>query len=71
MVELLDNRELVKELRLLERRRGSSGKDIVDHPRSIGGGVAHDDLANASCGMIVLAHRERCLPGVFFVRGLG
>lgn len=53
MVELLDDRELVKELRLLERRRGSSGKDTVDHPKSIGGGIPHDDQANATAGLIV------------------
>ena len=45
--ELVDNRDLVKELRQLERRRGSSGKDTVDHPRGL-----HDDLANVTCGML-------------------
>jgi hypothetical protein len=51
-IELIDSPALVKELRLLERRRGSSGKDTVDHPKTIGGGVPHDDLANVTCGMI-------------------
>jgi hypothetical protein len=59
MVELLDSRELVKEFRLLERRRGSSGKDTVDHPKSIGGGVAHDDLANVTAGLIVCLNDPR------------
>jgi hypothetical protein len=58
MVELLDNREMVKELRLLERRRGSSGKDTVDHPRSIGGAAGHDDRANVTCGMIAGGSRS-------------
>ena len=66
MVELLDNRDLVRELRLLERRRGSSGKDTVDHPRSMGGGVPHDDLANVTCGMIVMAQEGSIAPDFFF-----
>jgi hypothetical protein len=65
--ELLDNKQLVKELRLLERRRGPSGKDTVDHPKSMGGGVPHDDLANVSCGMITMGFENRPTPGVFFV----
>jgi hypothetical protein len=69
MVELLDNRDLIRELRLLERRRGASGKDTVDHPRSIGGGVPHDDLANVTAGMIVMAHEEEAAPGLFFAGG--
>ncbi len=68
-VELLDNRELVKELRLLERKRGSSGKDIVDHPKSIGGGVPKDDLANVTAGMITMANQQKAMPGFFFVGG--
>jgi hypothetical protein len=66
-VELLDNRELVKELRLLERRRGSSGKDTVDHPKSMGGGVPHDDLSNVTCGMIAMAQVKQTMPGLFVV----
>jgi len=62
-VELIDSRELVKELRLLERRRGSSGKDTVDHPKSMGGGVPHDDLANVTCGMIAMGYSSR-EPGI-------
>jgi len=58
-VELLDSKELVKELRLLERRRGSSGKDTVDHPKSMGGGVPHDDIANVTCGMIAMGYSSR------------
>jgi hypothetical protein len=67
VVELLDNREMVKELRLLERRRGSSGKDVVGHPQSIGGGIPHDDLSNSTCGMITRGFKNRPMPGVFFI----
>lgn len=50
-VLLLDEPELLKELRGLERRRGSSGRDRVDH-RS---GGAHDDRANAAAASVVVA----------------
>lgn len=50
-VELLDNQDLKRELRLLERRRGHSGRDVIDH--GIGG---NDDLANACSGMIAMGH---------------
>jgi len=44
-VLLLDNERLLRELRMLERRRGQGGRDKVDHPRG-----EHDDLANAVAG---------------------
>ena len=44
-VDLPDNEYLVKELCALERRRGRSGKDHVDHPPR-----GRDDLANAVAG---------------------
>lgn len=69
MCELLDDRELIKELRLLERRRGSSGKDIVDHPASIGGGVPHDDKSNVSCGLVAITQKSQILPGLAFCGG--
>lgn len=47
---LLDHPELLKELRGLERRRGTSGKDRVDHRPG-----QHDDLANSAAGVLVLA----------------
>ena len=47
---LLDDAELLRELRGLERRRGSSGRDRVDHRPG-----AHDDRANAAAGALVLA----------------
>lgn len=47
-VELPDMPDLLRELRGLERRRGSSGRDRVDHRPG-----AHDDLANAVAGVVV------------------
>jgi len=45
-IEIPDNETLLRELRSLERRRGTSGKDRVDHPPG-----GHDDLANALAGV--------------------
>jgi hypothetical protein len=47
---LLDDPDLLRELRGLERRRGPSGRDRVDHRSG-----AHDDRANAAAGAIGLA----------------
>jgi hypothetical protein len=47
---LLDHPEMLREMRGLERHRGSSGRDRVDHRPG-----AHDDLANAAAGALVLA----------------
>lgn len=50
-VELLDDKRLVTELRLLERRPRAGGRpDAVDHPPR-----AHDDCANACAGALWLA----------------
>lgn len=49
-VELRDNGRMIEELRRLERRRGRSGKDSIDHPQYGGS----DDLANAVAGMVRL-----------------
>jgi len=50
-VELLDNARLLSELCGLERRTGrGTSRDIVDHPPG-----AHDDLANATAGAVVMA----------------
>ena len=51
-VRLPNNDKLVRELRLLERRVGRSGKDACDHPRN-----GSDDYANAACGAIDLCQR--------------
>lgn len=53
-VVLLDVPELLRELRGLERRRGTGGRDRVDHAPG-----AHDDLANAAAGALVLAMQAR------------
>ena len=49
-VRLLDDAELLRELRGLERRRGTSGRDRVDHRSG-----SHDDRANAAAGALVSA----------------
>jgi hypothetical protein len=47
LVRLPDQSKLLRELRLLERHTGRSGKDTVDHPRG-----GRDDHANAVCGVL-------------------
>jgi hypothetical protein len=54
---LLDVAELLRELRGLERRRGPSGRDRVDHRPN-----AHDDVANACAGALTLASSGRRQP---------
>lgn len=49
-VQLLDNHVLVSQLLHLERHRGRSGRDIVDHPPK-----GHDDVINAAAGALQLA----------------
>jgi hypothetical protein len=51
-VRLLDLPECLRELRGLERRRGPSGRDRVDHMPG-----QHDDLANVTAGSLLLAAR--------------
>ena len=51
-VELLDHTVLMAEMCSLERRVGRGGRDSVDHPAH---GGAHDDVANAACGAVLLA----------------
>lgn len=41
-IEILDHTELLKELKLLERRARAAGKTLVDHPSG-----GHEDCANA------------------------
>jgi hypothetical protein len=51
-IELPDDDKLLRELRCLERRRGTAGRDRVDHPPG-----QHDDRANALAGVVnELAH---------------
>jgi hypothetical protein len=58
-LELLDIEKLKTEFRRLERRRGRSGKDSIDHPPR-----GSDDIANAVAGVICLASEH---GGQFFV----
>jgi hypothetical protein len=51
-VRLLDHARLRGQLLALERRTGRSGRDAIDHPPG-----AHDDVANAAAGALVLAKR--------------
>jgi hypothetical protein len=48
-VELLDHPQLIRELKILERRPHAGGRTIVDHPRG-----GSDDFANALC--VAAAH---------------
>lgn len=48
--DLLDDPRLIAQLTLLERRLTRGGKDSIDHPPG-----AHDDVANAAAGALVLA----------------
>jgi hypothetical protein len=54
-VTLLDDKRLIAELRMLERKPRTGGKaDIVDHAPNM-----HDDAANAACGALQLARTRR------------
>jgi hypothetical protein len=52
--DLIDDDRLVNQLVALERRTSRGGRDLVDH--RVG---AHDDLANAVAGALVLAMTSR------------
>ncbi len=66
---VLDHKTLLNELRRLERRTSKSGKDTVDHPPG-----GHDDVANAVCGVLVLARgrvqidldEKECVTGDYY-----
>ncbi len=51
--ELLDIPEVLRQLRSLDRRHGSSGRDRVDHRAG-----EHDDAANAVAGVLSLLGPE-------------
>jgi len=51
--DLLDNQRLVYQLTQLERRTTRGGRDSIDHCPG-----AHDDLANAAAGALVIAFKE-------------
>ena len=64
-VVLLDDAALVRELLGLERRRGASGRDRVDHRPGF-----HDDCANATAGVVhVLARQAASVPMAFVIPG--
>ena len=51
-VELLDHPRLLEQLRRLERRKGRTGRDSIDHPPRLS-----DDVANAVAGALGLASK--------------
>jgi hypothetical protein len=53
-VELLDHGRMLSQFAALQRRTGRLGKDSVDHPRD-----AHDDLSNATAGVLVEVDLDR------------
>ncbi len=53
-VELLDHPRLFAQLCRLERRTARSGRDTIDHAPG-----AHDDLAKAAAGALVIATSDR------------
>jgi hypothetical protein len=59
LVSIPDQPQLIRELRLLERRTARSGKDSVDH-----GQAGLDDFANVLFGALYLAagRREQYVP---------
>jgi hypothetical protein len=57
VARLIDVQRLTSQLRMLERRSTSSGRDRVDH-----GPGGQDDVANAAMGAVLLAAKSRGLP---------
>jgi hypothetical protein len=52
-VDLLDHERMMLQLVSLERTAARGGRDKVDHPRG-----AHDDVANAAAGALVVAYQD-------------
>lgn len=63
-VELLDNRRLFAQLRGLERRTRSGGKDSVDHSPG-----QRDDCSNAVAGACLLSTKKVGRRGKVYIRG--
>jgi hypothetical protein len=61
-LQVPDHPTLRQELTCLERRTRTSGKDLITHPPK-----QHDDLANAVCGAIINAWRQRTQEFEFYV----
>ncbi len=60
-VELLTHPKLLAQLTHLERRTSRGGRDLIDHPPSHAASAspnAHDDVANAVCGALLLAAQQ-------------
>ena len=54
-ITLIDDKRLITELRMLERKPRTGGKaDVVDHAPNM-----HDDAANAACGALELSSRPQ------------
>ena len=53
-ISIPNHAQLIRELRLLERRTHRSGRDTVDHPQS-----GSDDYANVLCGALYIATAAR------------
>jgi hypothetical protein len=51
-IQLLDHPKSVSQICNLERRNGTSGRDIIDHPKA---SSYHDDLANSIAGAASIA----------------
>jgi hypothetical protein len=62
-VRLVDDEILRRQLSSLERRVHSQGRESVTHPKN-----AHDDVAAAVCGAIMLAHSEGTRVGMGWSR---
>jgi len=60
LIAVLDHPQLVRELKLLERRPQPGGKDRVDHPRG-----QHDDYANALALAAATARQGRPVLQIF------
>jgi hypothetical protein len=63
-IDVPDLPELLRELRGLERRQGTAGRDKVDH-----GPGQHDDLANALAGLVHAVPAQR-FGGVVLTGGM-
>lgn len=57
-IELPNDPALLREMRGLERRRGSAGRDRIDHAPG-----AHDDRANAVAGLVGASSTNRAVFG--------
>lgn len=59
LAKLLDHKRLITQLCTLERRTSRAGRDSVDHQSG-----GHDDISNASAGVLVLAIARQSYTGL-------